>query len=217
MKNLITTFALTLLAFMLFACRPQSVTKASESEMYLSLFISSLPTAPWQEQATDYLEPGAETNQTIDIDLTQVAQRIEIPEYTTEPEDTSFTKSDWEYTRKHWVQIRNAFAAGASHTGFLSDSTLAHRFDYYLMKHIFYYLQPGARFIPIEGTYMNEMDIRLPDAMSFLNPDSSIVVVIGNTSKRWHAATIHLAGKTFTPEVRDFSLNTLLFKTKQTY
>lgn len=216
MKNQITTFTLTLFAFMLSACRSQTATGESESDMYLSLYISSLATDPWKEQATDYLEPGAETNQTIDIDPTRAAQPVEIPEYATEPADTSFTKADWECAREHWIQIRNAFAAGSSQTDSLPNTMTAFRFDYFLMKHIFHYLQQGARYIPVEGTYMNDMDIRLPDAMAFLNPDGSIVVVIGNTSKRWHAATIHLAGKTFTPEVRDFSFNTFLFRTKHT-
>jgi glucosylceramidase len=107
-------------------------------------------------------------------------------------------KNDWSYAGYCWDLMKYYLRTGASgyiywnislesggesHWGWPQNSlitvdraTKTHRFnhEYYLMKHVSHFVQRGARCLNVHGTFN--------DALTFLNPDCSVVVILRNES-----------------------------------
>ena len=74
--------------------------------------------------------------------------------------------------------------------------------EFYLMKHLSYYVQPGAKRVALEGMADN--------ALAFKNPDGEIVVIYGNTGESDKNLTIKLHDEMVTGLVKAKSFNTLV-------
>jgi glucosylceramidase len=100
---------------------------------------------------------------------------------------------------------------GLSHWGWPQNSLVAvdpasksyqWNHDYYILKHISHFVQPGARRLDLDGTH--------EDALAFVNPDKSFVVVARNESARERALDIRIGDKTVQVLMAADSLSTLL-------
>ncbi|MDR1557210.1 MAG: beta-glycosidase [Tannerellaceae bacterium] len=86
------------------------------------------------------------------------------------------------------------------------DKTFAYTPEYYVMKHLSHYVQPGARRLQAEGTYN--------DLLAFINPDNTIVVVAGNEEAADRTVRIRVGENIYSPLLKANSLNTLLIQAK---
>lgn len=82
--------------------------------------------------------------------------------------------------------------------------TFAYTPEYYVMKHASHYVQPGARALKLAGDYH--------DALGFVNPDKSVVLIVANQTEETQAVTVSAGKKELTPTLPAYSLNTLLIK-----
>lgn len=76
--------------------------------------------------------------------------------------------------------------------------------EYYVLKHVSHYVQPGAYKLKLNGVYKN--------ALAFVNPDDEIVLAIANEYKEEKVLNIQLSDKLYTVTLKPFSVNTLFFK-----
>ena len=74
--------------------------------------------------------------------------------------------------------------------------------EYYVMKHVSHYVQPGAYKLETEGAYTN--------LLAFRNPDNSIALIIANETSDDHSLSIRIGDRVYTPIVKAYSMNTLL-------
>lgn len=74
--------------------------------------------------------------------------------------------------------------------------------EYYVMKHVSHYVQPGARKLETTGAYTN--------LLAFRNQDKSIVVVFANETSEERRIAIRVDERVYFPQVQPHSLNTLL-------
>lgn len=74
--------------------------------------------------------------------------------------------------------------------------------EYYVMKHVSHYVQPGARKLETQGAYTN--------LMAFHNPDGSIAVVLANETSDDRTVTFRIDDRVYMPLVKAHSLNTFL-------
>ncbi|RHJ93471.1 glycoside hydrolase family 30 protein [Parabacteroides bouchesdurhonensis] len=74
--------------------------------------------------------------------------------------------------------------------------------EYYVMKHVSHYVQPGARMLTTEGTYTN--------LMAFRNPDKSLVVIIANETDTDKPVSIRVEERIYRPLLPAHSISTLL-------
>jgi glucosylceramidase len=112
-------------------------------------------------------------------------------------------KNDWTYAGYCWdlmkYYLRNGASGymywnlsldrgGESHWGWPQNSlitvdreskTYAFNHEYYLLKHVSHFVQRGAKLLNVHGTF--------DDALAFLNPDRSIVVILRNESAQGRA------------------------------
>ena len=72
--------------------------------------------------------------------------------------------------------------------------------EYYVLRHASHYVRPGAKVLAIQGGY--------EDALAFLNPDGSIVVIVANQKNAPTTVSIDGIKQTFTLPAN--SLNTIL-------
>ena len=113
----------------------------------------------------------------------------------------------WRYCEYAWQLMKHYFRSGAnayfywnislesggvSHWGWKQNSlvtvdasarTFKWNHEYYLLKHVSHFVQPGATRVDTEGT--------CDDALAFRNPDGRVVVVVRNG--RPHARTVNVA------------------------
>ncbi|MCL3778922.1 beta-glycosidase [Prolixibacteraceae bacterium JC049] len=86
----------------------------------------------------------------------------------------------------------------------VSVDTLKHTFqynhEYYLMKHVSHYVQPGAYRLNTTGKFNN--------LLAFINPDKSIVVVIHNEEKTAKQLVIEIQGKSYSLPLKADSFST---------
>lgn len=73
--------------------------------------------------------------------------------------------------------------------------------EFYLLKHASHYVMHGAKYLNLAGTYAN--------AMAFLNPDGSVVVLLANQKDAPQPVSIQLNGKTTTVTLQAHSVNTI--------
>ena len=75
--------------------------------------------------------------------------------------------------------------------------------EYYVLKHASHYVQPGARVLTLGGTY--------GDALGFLNPDGSTVLLLANQSDAPKTVSVEgLPGRSCTLTLPAGSINTLV-------
>lgn len=74
--------------------------------------------------------------------------------------------------------------------------------EYYVMKHLSHYVQPGAYKLEITGTFNN--------LLAFLNPDKSIVVALANESNDDRIVSIQVGDRVYQPSLPAHSISTLL-------
>ena len=85
----------------------------------------------------------------------------------------------------------------------VDDSTKTYHFtpEYYLMKHISHYVQPGALFLQInEDSYH--------DALAFVNPDKSVIVVAANQTDQPIEIQLEIDGKSEQVKMQPQSFHT---------
>lgn len=85
-----------------------------------------------------------------------------------------------------------------------SRRTASYNPDYYVIRHVSHYVQPGAQRIELGGTYT--------EALGFLNPDHTLAVVLANKGDTPRPVSIRLGDQTVTPTLPAHSFNTLLFE-----
>jgi glucosylceramidase len=119
-------------------------------------------------------------------------------------------KNDWPFCSYTWQLIKHYLRSGAnaymywnisldsggvSHWGWRQNSlvsvdTAAKTFkwnhEYYVLKHLSHFVQPGARRHETEGT--------LDDALAFRNPDGTIVVVLRNPTTEARPVNVEAGG-----------------------
>lgn len=71
--------------------------------------------------------------------------------------------------------------------------------EYYIMKHASHYVKPGAKRIDATG-----------DALAFINPDKSIVVIAGNQEEISKTVNISIGNSVYSPTLAANSLNTFI-------
>lgn len=74
--------------------------------------------------------------------------------------------------------------------------------EYYVMKHVSHYVQPGARKLETQGAYTN--------LLAFHNPDGSVAVVLANETSDDRRVTFRVDDRVYMPFVKAHSLNTFL-------
>jgi glucosylceramidase len=77
-------------------------------------------------------------------------------------------------------------------------------YEYYVMKHVSHYVQPGAWRLETKGEYAN--------LLSFRNPDKSVVVVLANESREDRYITVRVDGRIYRPFVKAHALATLMIE-----
>lgn len=74
--------------------------------------------------------------------------------------------------------------------------------EYYELKHLSHYIQPGAKRLLLDGSTYGDM-------LGFINPDGNIVLVIANQTSQIQPLKIELTGKTIEISVGAETFNTI--------
>ncbi len=74
--------------------------------------------------------------------------------------------------------------------------------EYYIMKHLSHYVQPGARKVETDGTFT--------DLLAFVNPDKSIVIVLANEGHDSRTVSIRIGNRVYQPLLPAQSVSTIL-------
>jgi glucosylceramidase len=135
-------------------------------------------------------------------------------------------KNDWSYAGYCWDLMRHYLQNGAtgymywnlsletggeSHWGWPQNSlvtvdpeTKRYRFnhEYYLLKHVSHFVQPGARRLDTDGTFEN--------GLAYLNPDRSVAVILRNESDRERPINVSVGEQPIAATMPPDSFNTLL-------
>jgi glucosylceramidase len=136
-------------------------------------------------------------------------------------------RNDWRYCGYAWQLMKhylrsgvNAYmywnisleAGGTSHWGWRQNSlvtvdaaakTYRWNHEYYLLKHLSHFVQPGAARLETEGT--------ADDALAFRNRDGSVVVLVRNGRPHAQPVTIAAASTTLALTLDPDSYNTVTF------
>ena len=134
----------------------------------------------------------------------------------------------WTYTSYCWQLMKHYLRSGASgymYWNFSTDlsgkstwgwaqnalvsvdtSAKNYRFnhDYYLLKHLTHFVDVGARAAEVTGT--------CDDALGFVNPDSTLVLLIRNELSHTQLVQVELPGRAFALELLPDSISTLSVK-----
>jgi glucosylceramidase len=78
--------------------------------------------------------------------------------------------------------------------------------EYYILKHASHYVMPSARKIELSGDY--------GDALAFINPDKSVIVIAANQTGEDKTVSIALDNRIYLPLLKANSLNTLVIRNK---
>ncbi|MVN78156.1 beta-glycosidase [Hymenobacter sp. HMF4947] len=135
-------------------------------------------------------------------------------------------KNDWKYCVYTWGLMKQYLTSGAnaylywntslkkggiSRWGWSQNSLVTvdetaktYQFnpEYYLLKHLSHYVQPGAKRLSTSGAFTN--------LLAFQNPDKSIVVVAQNEGSQAQAVRFKIGARTLAPVFQANSFNTLL-------
>ena len=139
-------------------------------------------------------------------------------------------KNDWPYCEYTWGLLKHYLSSGAnaylywnislkkggvSRWGWSQNSLVTvdeagktYRFnhEYYLLKHLSYYVKPGAKRVASSGSFIN--------LLAFQNPDKSVVVVLQNDTNADRTVRLQLGKQTVSPQLKAHSFNTLLVKAR---
>jgi len=151
----------------------------------------------------------------------------ELPLYQSEQECGN-GKNDWEYCRYAWTLMKHYLENGSSaylywnisldkggfsRWGWQQNSlvtvdpesnTFQYNHEYYLLKHVSHFVQPGAKRLKTSGSFQN--------ILAFVNPDNSVVCVVQNETSAPVKINIEINGKTIAPELPANSFNTFVVK-----
>lgn len=83
-----------------------------------------------------------------------------------------------------------------------ATKTFQYSNEYYIMKHISHYVQPGARKLQTDGEFSN--------LLAFINPDKSIVVALANESNEEQIISVKVNDRVYQPLLPAHSVSTLL-------
>jgi glucosylceramidase len=136
--------------------------------------------------------------------------------------------NSWEYTMYCWQLMKHYVRSGASaymywnisvdqgglstwgwaQNGMVSvdDATKSFRYnhDYYLMKHLSHFVEVGARRVETSGT--------CDDALGFVNPDGSLIVLLRNSAQHEQFVEVRAGAKTAIAKLLPDSISTLRMK-----
>jgi glucosylceramidase len=134
----------------------------------------------------------------------------------------------WSYTGYCWQLMKHYFRSGAcaymywnistdqegmSTWGWAQNSlvsvdtaakTFRYNHDYYLLKHLTHFVDIGAKSLETSGT--------CDDALAFLNPDGSIVLLVRNELPRPHMVQVQVRDRAVSVELPPDSVGTLAMK-----
>jgi len=96
----------------------------------------------------------------------------------------------------HWGWVQNSMVTINKSTG-----EVLYNPEFYLMKHLSHFVQPGASLLSVAGNH---------DLLAFKNPDGKIVLVLANTTDTDKLLTLKLAGKYLDVNLKAKSFNTLM-------
>ena len=137
-------------------------------------------------------------------------------------------KNAWSYTSYCWQLMKHYLRSGASgymywnisndlsgssswgwkQNALVSVDTAAKTYrynhDYYLLKHLTHFVDVGARTLDVSGT--------CDDALGFVNPDGSVVMMMRNELAHAQLVQVQAQGRTFTIELQPDSVATLAVK-----
>ncbi len=135
-------------------------------------------------------------------------------------------KNDWKYCNYTWSLMKHYLNSGAnaymywnlsllkggvSRWGWTQNSlitvdatgkTFQYNHEYYLIKHLSHYVQPGAKLLRVKGKFQN--------LLAFRNPDQSIVVVVQNDSPGDVSVTFRIGDKSITAPLKGESFNSIV-------
>lgn len=74
--------------------------------------------------------------------------------------------------------------------------------EYYVLKHVSHFVQPGAVKLETNGAFDN--------LLAFINPDESIVVILANEGKEEKTVTVQVGKQVYRPTLPAYSFSTLL-------
>ena len=138
------------------------------------------------------------------------------------------SKNDWKYCQYAWTLLKHYLESGAnaymywntslkqggiSTWGWKQNSlvsvdtvqkTYTWNYEYYLLKHVSHFVNPGAKLLRLGGSFSN--------ALAFINPDNSLVVVVNNDTDAVKKLTIKCASVTIEPQLQPGTFNTFLVK-----
>lgn len=83
--------------------------------------------------------------------------------------------------------------------------TLTLQPEFYLMKHLSHFVEPGARLKEVSGHWT-------ANAMVFENPDGKVIIAVMNSMDHDREMTIEYAGESFTTMIKSHSINTFEIK-----
>jgi len=139
-------------------------------------------------------------------------------------------KNDWEYGKYAWSLMKNYFNSGASaymywNTSLIQNSisrwgwkqnslvsvdpetkSYKYNYDYYVLKHLSHYVKPGAKLLSLGGSFQN--------ALAFINPDKSIVVILQNEAEMTRKIGIKVGNEIIVASMEPDSFNTFLMQKK---
>jgi glucosylceramidase len=137
-------------------------------------------------------------------------------------------KNDWKYCLYTWGLMKHYFTNGAnaymywntslkqggiSTWGWKQNSlisvdtvhkTYRYNYEYYLLKHLSHFVQPGAKLLSISGSYNN--------LLAFINPDKSIVIVAYNEDKTDTLIHLKIGNQMISPLLKADTFNTFLIR-----
>ena len=82
--------------------------------------------------------------------------------------------------------------------------TFRYNHDYYLLKHLTHFVDVGAKRVEVTGT--------CDDALAFLNPDHTVVLLVRNALSRAQMVQVQARDKSFAVELPADSVSTLTLK-----
>ena len=151
----------------------------------------------------------------------------ELPCYQTEQECGN-GKNDWAGAMHSWELMKHYFKngvqayfywntslleGGVSRWGWSQNSLVtvdkdskSFRYtpEYYVLKHASHYVLPGAKLLKSRGKY--------EDVLAFVNPDKSVVVLVGNQTEHELTVTLQVDGANQTVTLAPYSLNTVVLR-----
>ena len=134
-------------------------------------------------------------------------------------------KNDWAYCKYTWELMKHYLSNGASaymywnlslskdglsrwgwrQNSLVTVDTVNHTYqynhEYYLLKHLSHFVQPGAKMLKTTG-----------NLLAFKNPDNSVVIVVQNEAASPKIITFKAAGKYITATLPADSFGTITYK-----